>query len=145
MTASRETVLSSVTNPLVQCMIGIEQRDSHVDVEWSAHQQASCSRNRAISALVTMPPRFGHRRNPCRAFGAFACVVSGGVFKALRASSELTSPDVRFSWRARSLAARATLLAISRVVRTHQMSSRDEGRNAASSKATGVRVNPLIR
>src|SRR6185295_16656256 len=45
----------------------------------------------------------------------------GGAISALRASSEITSPAVFFSRRARSLAACRTSSAISSVVRMHQM------------------------
>src|SRR6266536_5183673 len=68
-----------------------------------------------------MPPRFGNGRNPYRALGDRAPPTFAGVVNALRASSEMTSPAVRFSLRARSLAACNTSSAISRVVRMHQM------------------------
>src|SRR6266536_4933411 len=68
-----------------------------------------------------MPPRFGNGRNPYRALGDRAPPTFAGVVNALRASSEMTSPAVRFALRARFLAACNTSSAISRVVRMHQM------------------------
>src|SRR5450759_4881944 len=68
-----------------------------------------------------MPPRLGKARRPYIAFGSRAARVIGGVVKALRASSEIISPVVFFSWRASSLAAWSTSLAILRVVRMRQM------------------------
>src|SRR5206468_2053290 len=71
--------------------------------------------------LVTRLPRFGKGRMPWCDGGSRAFVLRGGAVSAARASSEITSPVVLFSRRARSLAAARMSSAMSRVVRMHLM------------------------
>src|SRR3954466_6836394 len=106
----------------MQRMVRIEEGNEDVHVQERAHQYASPSRSLSTSSLVTRLPRFGKGRMPwCDCAPRAFAVLRGGAVRAARASSEITSPVVLFSRRARSFAAARTSSAMSSVVRMHLM------------------------
>src|SRR5579872_4117108 len=103
-------------------VVGIQQREEHVDVEERSHQSESSSRSLLMSSLETAPPRGGNGSKPKKLFGFLTLGSSLYLWvSASRASSDRRSPALRFCRRALSLTASRTSSAISRVVRMHQM------------------------
>src|SRR4051794_23129374 len=79
-----------------------------VHVQEGTHHYASPARSLSTSSLVTTFPRFGKGRMPwCDCARALA-LLRGSAVRAAPASSEITSPVLLFSRRARSLAAART-------------------------------------